>query len=59
MKPKKFYEEYKELLRDGKPLPEGVTISIGSKGSIFFSDSITMVCNEKVSGGKPAKLPAS
>jgi hypothetical protein len=36
-----FYNSYKELLKEGKPLPQGVIVSIGSKGSVFFSDSIS------------------
>lgn len=35
-----FYKRYARDLAAGKPLPDGVSVSIGSKGSMFFSDVI-------------------
>ena len=43
-----FYKIYQKLLADGKPLPPGVEISVGSMGSVFFTDSLSL---ESAEGG--------
>ena len=48
----KFYEKYQKALEKGEKLPDGVQISIGSMGSVFFSDVIGLKQSKSISEGE-------